>query len=141
MTTPKPDKMLLLEFYGTDRYAYELVSASSMEVDKMDAKWQEQFGVPMTSDPYASWEITDCLIEPAFTVSVTAEGWSWSVCKKLWFNEQYKVIYIKKGISKSLEDALMEAMSAFEEMLIDSIGKEKLDSLLEGLITDENISD
>lgn len=140
MKAKSNDKMLLLEFYGTDRYAFELVRSDSMAVDLMDAKWHDHFGVPMPGDPLASWEITDCLIEPLFEISVIAGGWHWQVNKRLWFNNQYKVIYIKEGKASSIEDALMDAMTFFEEMLIAEIGKDELDKMMEAIANDENLS-
>ena len=96
--------------------------------------WKEEFGVDILTDPMGSWEWTDCEVEPLFEIScLGGGGWQWSVKKRLWLNNQFKVIYIEEGTTKGIEDALMSAMSKFEEVLTEGYTQEELDKIVEGV--------
>lgn len=138
---PPKQKNILLEFYGTDRYSYRLVEEKCFDINKMDSMWKEEFGVDIITDPRGSWEWTDCEVEPLFEISCLGGGWHWGVKKRLWLNNQFKVIYIEEGTTKGIEDALMSAMSKFEEVLTEGYTQEELDKMLEEVTNDESVSD
>lgn len=109
-------KCILAEFYGSTGYKAEVIESSKFEIDKMDAMWEDIFGFAMKDDPEGSWEYTDCEVEPFFEISIRDFIWNWAVGRKLWFNDNYKMIYSEYGECEDFEEALNAALDAFENL-------------------------
>ena len=113
-------KCLLAQFYSSDKMKSEIFEKSTFDITAMDNRWEEIFGMPMKEDPEASWELAECEVEPLFEVSVDDESWKWQTGKRLWFNEYYKLMYMDHGEAEDFETALDSALTAFENMTVES---------------------
>ena len=107
---------ILCEYYSSTGYHCEIVEKDKFDITQMDKRWEELFFFPMNQDSEGSWEYTDCEVEPFFEISVRDFIWNWAVGRKLWFNDNYKMIYSEYGEREDFEEALNEALDAFNNM-------------------------
>ena len=107
---------ILCEYYSSTGYHCEIVEKDKFDITQMDKRWEELFFFPMNQDSEGSWEYTDCEVEPFFEISIRDFIWNWSVGRKLWFNDNYKMIYSEYGEGEDFEEALNAALDAFNNM-------------------------
>ena len=109
-------KCILAEYYSSTGYHCEIVEKDKFDITQMDKRWEELFFFPMNQDSEGSWEYTDCEVEPFFEISIRDFIWNWAVGRKLWFNDNYKMLYSEYGECEDFEEALNSALDAFDTM-------------------------
>ena len=107
---------ILCEYYSSTGYYCEIVEKDKFDITQMDKRWEELFFFPINQDSEGSWEYTDCEVEPFFEISIRDFIWNWAIGRKLWFNDSYKMLYSGYGKSEDFEEALNDALDAFNNM-------------------------